>query len=173
MDGARYDVLVSLYLDPENKEVVSIFSRLFPGRSITDVMKSHMGITAARQAEASIRDTNSYQELSQHTSGAKNSEAAARFSGKSILPPICGSVFPEMRVCMEEQDFHINIIKGKKKATKLVHKTLSTRQDLTFKGPRVQSTLTGLTVATERSVVKFDGLTEKRTKDQKALAHLA
>jgi len=69
LDGARHDVLVSLYLDPENKEIVSIFSRLFPGRSITDVMKSHMGIAAARQAEASIRETNSYQELSQHAKG--------------------------------------------------------------------------------------------------------
>lgn len=45
----------------------------------------------------------------------KNSEAAAKLSGKSILPPIRGSVFPEIRVCMEEQDFHVNIIKGKKK----------------------------------------------------------
>ena len=69
MDGARHDVLVSLYLDPENKEIVSIFSRLFPGRAITDVMKSHMGMAAARQAEASIRETNSYQELSQHATG--------------------------------------------------------------------------------------------------------
>lgn len=68
-DGARQDVLVSLYLDPANKEIVSIFSRLFPGRAITDVMKSHMGIAAARQAEASIRETNSYQELSQHGTG--------------------------------------------------------------------------------------------------------
>lgn len=68
-DGSRQDVLVSLYLDPENKEIVSIFSRLFPGRAITDVMKSHMGIAAARQAEASIRETNSYQELSQHGTG--------------------------------------------------------------------------------------------------------
>lgn len=69
LDGARHDVLVSLYLDPENKEIVSIFSRLFPGRAITDVMKSHLGIAAARQAEASIRETNSYQELSQHATG--------------------------------------------------------------------------------------------------------
>ena len=49
--------------------------------------------------------------------GAKNSEAAAKFSGKSVLPPIRGSVFPEVRACMEEQDFHISIIKGKKKVS--------------------------------------------------------
>ena len=69
MDGARHDVLVSLYLGPENKEIVSIFSRLFPGRAITDVMKSHMGMAAARQAEASIREASSYQQLSEHASG--------------------------------------------------------------------------------------------------------
>jgi len=129
-----------------------------------------MGIAAARQAEASIRETNSYQELSQRCTGVKNSEASAKFSGKSVLPPIHGSVFPEIRACMEEQDFHINIIKGKKKATKALHKALSARQDLSFKGPRVQSTLSA---PTEGGLVKFGGLTEKRTKDQKALVHLA
>ena len=69
MDGARQDVLMSLYLDPQNKEIVSIFSRLFPGRAITDVMKSHVGMAAARQAEAAIRETSSYRELSQHAAG--------------------------------------------------------------------------------------------------------
>ena len=53
-------------------------------------------------------------------------------------------------------------------ATKTFHKALSARQDLSFKGPRVQSTLS---TPTERSLVKFGGPTEKRTKDQKALVH--
>ncbi|EDO34517.1 predicted protein, partial [Nematostella vectensis] len=39
LDGAREDVLKCLYLEPDSKEVVSIFSRLFPGRSISDVTK--------------------------------------------------------------------------------------------------------------------------------------
>lgn len=173
MDGARHDVLVALYLDPENKEIVSIFSRLFPGRAITDVMKSHMGMSAARQAEASIRETNSYRQLSQHATGAKNSDSATKFSGKSVLPPIRGSVFPEVRVCMEEQDFHISIIKGKKKATKTVQRALSARQDLSLKGPRVQSKVNSSSAHTQGSVVKFDGLSEKRTKDQKALVYFA
>ena len=55
-------------------------------------------------------------------------------------------------------------------ATKALHKALSARQDLSFKGPRVQSTFSA---PTERSLVKFGGLTEKRTKDQKALVHHA
>ena len=55
-------------------------------------------------------------------------------------------------------------------ATKALHKAFSARQDLSFKGPRVQS---ALSAPTERSLVKFGGLTEKRTKDQKALVHQA
>ena len=43
----------------------------------------------------------------------------AKFGDKSVLPPITKSVFPEVRACMEEKDFHINIIKGKKKVTGL------------------------------------------------------
>ena len=57
------------------------------------------------------------------SSGAKNSDSATKFSGKSVLPPIRGSVFPEVRVCMEEQDFHISIIKGKKKVSHLLIET--------------------------------------------------
>lgn len=45
----------------------------------------------------------------------KLSESTSKFSGKSILPPIRDGMFPEIRSCMEEQDFHINIIKSKKK----------------------------------------------------------
>ena len=52
----------------------------------------------------------------------KNSEATAKFSGKSVLPPIRGSVFPEIRACMEEQDFHINIIRGKKKVSPVIQR---------------------------------------------------
>ena len=50
-------------------------------------------------------------------SGAKDSKAVAKFSSKSVLPPIRG--FPEVRACMEEKDFHVSIIKGKEKVTLL------------------------------------------------------
>jgi hypothetical protein len=56
-DGAREDVLRCLYLDPNNKEVVSIFSRLFPGKAISDVTKGTLGLAAARAVEAQIRTT--------------------------------------------------------------------------------------------------------------------
>ena len=58
-------------------------------------------------------------------------------------------------------------------ATKTVQRALSARQDLSFKGPRVQSKVNKSSAHAERSVVKFEGLTDKRTKDQKLLVHLA
>lgn len=58
-------------------------------------------------------------------------------------------------------------------ATKTVQRALSARQDLSFKGPRVQSKFNSSSVHAEKSVVKFDGLTDKRAKDQKALVQLA
>lgn len=171
MDGARQDVLMSLHLDPQNKEIVSLFSRLFPGRAITDVTKSHLGIAAARHVEAAIRETNSYRELSHRAAdGAKDSKAVAKFSSKSVLPPIRG--FPEVRACMEEKDFHVSIIKGKKKATKKVQRALSARQDLSLKGPRVETKLSSSARA-DRSVVKFGAKQNTTKASQKLLVHLA
>ncbi|KAK2567014.1 Tetratricopeptide repeat protein 16 [Acropora cervicornis] len=143
MDGARLDVLMSLYLDPQNKDVVSIFSRLFPGRVITDVMKR-----------------------------GKDSKAVAKFGDKSVLPPITESVFPEVRSCMEEKDFHINIIKGKKKATRKVQRALSARQDLSLKGPRVESKLC-FSAPAERSVVKFGAKGNTPKSPKKPVVNLA
>ena len=51
---------MSLYLDPTNKEIISIFSRLFPGKTTTDVMQSRVGMAAAQAVEASIRDAQPY-----------------------------------------------------------------------------------------------------------------
>lgn len=172
MDGARLDVLMSLYLDPQNKDVVSIFSRLFPGRVITDVMKSHLGTVAAHHAEAAIRETNSYRGLSHRASGGKDSKAVAKFGDKSVLPPITESVFSEVRSCMEEKDFHINIIKGKKKATRKVQRALSARQDLSLKGPRVESKLC-FSAPAERSVVKFGAKGNTPKSPKKPVVNLA
>ena len=112
-DGAREDVLKCLYLDHNNKEVLSIFSRLFPGRTVGDVTKSTIAMAAARAVEAHIRDTFGPQLPS--VAKKKFSQSSSKFSGMSVLPPIRDSVFFEIRSCMEEQDFHINIIKSKKK----------------------------------------------------------
>lgn len=63
------------------------------------------------------RSNPSHSPLAVFFSGGKDSKVVVKFGDKSVLPPITESVFPEVRSCMEEKDFHINIIKGKKKVT--------------------------------------------------------
>ena len=46
MTGARQDLLMGLLLDPTNEDVISILSRLFPGKSISDVVNSRAADTA-------------------------------------------------------------------------------------------------------------------------------
>lgn len=51
MQGARQDLIMGLLLDPTNEEVLSILSRLFPGKSVGDVVNSR----AADQAKTILR----------------------------------------------------------------------------------------------------------------------
>ncbi len=49
MSAARQDILMALHLDPHNAECISILSRLYPGKSIKDVLQSRPSM-AARDA---------------------------------------------------------------------------------------------------------------------------
>ena len=51
MTGARGDLLMGLLLDPQNEDVISILSRLFPGKSVGEVLQSR----AAESAKMAIR----------------------------------------------------------------------------------------------------------------------
>ncbi|XP_038063686.1 uncharacterized protein LOC119734321 [Patiria miniata] len=50
--GARHDLLVTLHIEPNNEEILSLLPRLFPGKPISDIMKSK----AARQAKAEVEN---------------------------------------------------------------------------------------------------------------------
>ena len=50
--GARLDLIMGLLLDPQNEDVISILSRLFPGKSVMDVVNSR----AADTAKIALRD---------------------------------------------------------------------------------------------------------------------
>ena len=40
MSAARQDILLALHLDPAHPEVTSMMARLFPGKTVNDVMHS-------------------------------------------------------------------------------------------------------------------------------------
>ena len=50
MSGARQDVLMALLLDPTNDEMMSMLSRMFPGKTVKDVLHSR----AANQAKEAL-----------------------------------------------------------------------------------------------------------------------
>ena len=40
ISGARQDLLMAMQLDPSNGEITSMMARLFPGKTVKDVMRS-------------------------------------------------------------------------------------------------------------------------------------
>ncbi|XP_076802726.1 tetratricopeptide repeat protein 16-like isoform X2 [Clavelina lepadiformis] len=49
VDASRKDILISLHLDPNNEEIIPLVSRLFPGRSVNEVLKSKAAEIAREQ----------------------------------------------------------------------------------------------------------------------------
>nr|XP_039259646.1 tetratricopeptide repeat protein 16-like [Styela clava] len=54
LQAAQQDVLISLILDPNNNEAVPLASRLFPGRSLTEVLRSGAASDAQRFLQSAI-----------------------------------------------------------------------------------------------------------------------
>ncbi|XP_052229200.1 LOW QUALITY PROTEIN: tetratricopeptide repeat protein 16-like [Dreissena polymorpha] len=73
MTGARGDLIMGLLLDPDNEDVISILSRLFPGKSVGDVLASR----AAESAKMAIRNI-FHPPRSQQTQQEGEEESVAR-----------------------------------------------------------------------------------------------
>ena len=55
-DGAKYDVSCCLFLEPDNRSIMSLFSRLYPEKSVEDILKSSSGILAAQSVQQAISE---------------------------------------------------------------------------------------------------------------------
>ena len=49
--AARQDIIFALHLDPSNPETLSLMARLFPGKSVKDVLQSRMAL----QVESAVK----------------------------------------------------------------------------------------------------------------------
>ncbi|XP_019615804.1 PREDICTED: uncharacterized protein LOC109463427 [Branchiostoma belcheri] len=169
--GAREDILMSLHLDPSSDEILSILSRLFPGKSVGEVMKSK----AAKAAKLTLDQmlymaaapshrlppvdrSQSAPELSLAVdSSADTTDKGIQVSEEPyttkdtpkkkktlVKGPFSGSkvkripILPDLKMCMEERDFHMQIAKGKKKITVGLKKVLKERKTLKYKGARLR-----------------------------------
>ncbi|KAI8517851.1 Tetratricopeptide repeat protein 16 [Branchiostoma belcheri] len=169
--GAREDILMSLHLDPSSDEILSILSRLFPGKSVGEVMKSkaakaakltldqmlymaaapshrlppvdrsqsapELSLAVDSSADTTDKGIQVSEEpyMSKDTPKRKKTLVKGPFSGSKVKRT---PILPDLKMCMEERDFHMQIAKGKKKITVGLKKVLKERKTLKYKGARLR-----------------------------------
>ncbi|KAK7478800.1 hypothetical protein BaRGS_00030011 [Batillaria attramentaria] len=139
--GARQDLLLGLLLDPTNEDVLSILARLFPGKSVADVINS----PAAAAAQSMLMNMGPAAALTKapplpfmlHMAGggdgAKQNEEEG---GGAVWRP--AGCFPSFTLCMEEKQFNVALVHEKKKVELEVKEALQNRRPLRHHGTRIQ-----------------------------------
>lgn len=144
LSGARQDILMALHLQPGHPEVTSLMGRLYPGKSVQDVIHSPAA-QPARQATSNLVITASPVKLDPIQSQSEGDVRAESPAGvDDRAPPIAGSPwlpghsFPPLKACMDERDFNIKIAVEKKYINTQVKDALHNRRSLKHKGGRIQ-----------------------------------
>jgi len=128
---AQVDVISGLTLDPSNKDFLSIFGRLYPREKVQDVLSSSFGQLVQKALEEVIEE---------NFPGEGFKAKDVRLTKKKSLPQIDSvraAVLEKIAHCMEDQEFHVEIIKGKKKVNELVETVIQSRIDLDYDGPKI------------------------------------
>lgn len=156
MQGARQDLIMGLLLDPTNEEVLSILSRLFPGKSVGDVVNSR----AADQAKTILRgilypkvlvpksstsvassadvvETTKDPGLMSASAKSTWSQEDADISNVEERMYKSGSCFPNLKACMDERDFNLKLAEEKKQVHEDVKTVMIERRTLKYSGGRV------------------------------------
>ncbi|XP_071802122.1 uncharacterized protein [Asterias amurensis] len=148
--GARHDLLVTLHLEPNNEEILTLMPRLFPGKSITDIMRSKSGRAAKAEVENAVvtaspvrlpalnGDATNKEAQPNNTSPQATSQAGAKhvsFASAAATPS--GSVMPDLKECMNEIGFNTVLAKKKKKVSNHVKSLLHDRQTLWTDAPKL------------------------------------
>lgn len=151
MVGARQDLLMGLLLDPTNEDVISILSRLFPGKSVAEVINSRAADTAKLALKAVLfppqpRSLESKSATAMEVTFVEGdrqpppsavktewSQAESDVAKKDGLPAL-----QRLKTCMSEQDFAVVLMEGKKQVHMEIKSSLRERKSLKYDGPRVQ-----------------------------------
>ncbi|XP_064649885.1 tetratricopeptide repeat protein 16-like isoform X2 [Lineus longissimus] len=152
-NGARSDILFALLLDPHSEELMSLLSRLFPGKSVKDILESRAA-QAARLALSNVTVTASpikLKALQEEGSDEEGSEVQSSFGGKSQAATASASApepiipmwqpdrgLPDFKACLQEWEFNIKVAKEKKVVSTKVKKHFHERKPLKYIGARVQ-----------------------------------
>lgn len=153
--SARGDLLMGLLLDPDNEDVISILSRLFPGKSVGDVLNSR----AAESAKYAIRqifnkpvtkkdviDEDEESVVSEPEGGDEGSQKADDdvqsevTEATSMSQPVWHpeAAVSEFKFMMEEREFNVKLVEIKQEVNSKVKSALLERRSLKYTGARVQ-----------------------------------
>ncbi|CAL1536379.1 unnamed protein product [Lymnaea stagnalis] len=147
MTGAREDLLLGLWLAPKNEEVISLMSRLFPGKSVGDVINSEaaqvaqnalMADTDKAPAEPSNPQTIEGGDVAFDEDTIKQGEGQLSNQGEATKWHPGGSS-KSYRMCMEEREFYIQQVKEKKKVELKVKDALINRKSLHYNGGKINA----------------------------------
>ncbi|XP_072015740.1 uncharacterized protein [Amphiura filiformis] len=138
---ARHDLLMALHLDPSNDDILSLMPRLFPGKSVGDVMRSKAARTAKIAVDNAVvtaspiklpeiqRDGGVKMTEGQRDEKVNGTAKHVAFASDGV-PPHRDPSMPDIRECMSETQFNKVLTKNKKKVSDHVKTLLHDRKSL-------------------------------------------
>eukprot|EP00057_Strongylocentrotus_purpuratus_P033762 XP_792693.2 PREDICTED: tetratricopeptide repeat protein 16 [Strongylocentrotus purpuratus] len=141
-NGARQDFLMGLHLDSSNTEILTLMPRIYPGKSVGDVMRTKHAKEAKIAADNAVI-TASPIILPAMGSSAQDSREGGLFhtdgSKRVNFDPglISDTAVPPLKYCMNEQDFNRALTKQKKKISNHVKTLLNERGSMRAEKPKL------------------------------------
>ncbi|XP_078484235.1 tetratricopeptide repeat protein 16-like [Ciona intestinalis] len=148
VDAARNDIMYSLHLDPNNEEIIPLLSRLFPGRSVKEVLMSNSAEQVRNSILRMMGPTKKLQPLEsrqQTIETSKKDDAKDPSKAKSLSEsPISDDVFSVSEVSTpgpRKMPTDAEIIREKKNVADDLKNIFRFPQSLRYTGPRVASNI--------------------------------
>ncbi|XP_067939514.1 tetratricopeptide repeat protein 16-like [Watersipora subatra] len=126
--GARTDILTAMHLNPDQENTISLTSRLFPGKSIDEIMSS--------KPSQAIKQT-----LQHILSSPSDRKLTPVNNSKQKMSKREGKARAKYKACVQEEEFNRILAREKMVVHEKVKIALSDRQSLKHKGPTVANRL--------------------------------
>ncbi|XP_071498335.1 uncharacterized protein [Diadema antillarum] len=133
-NGARQDFLMALHLDPSNIEILTLMPRLYPGKSVGDVMRTRPAKEAKMAAENLVVTASPVKLPGLDSSSPEGQGLAAvgddgrkKVTFGAVIPEEEDAIVPSLKYCMDEIEFNKVLTKQKKKISTQVKSLLNDR----------------------------------------------
>lgn len=132
--GARQDFLMALHLDSSNTEILTLMPRIYPGKSVGDVMRTKHAKEAKIAADNAVMTASPIKlpGLDSCTMDGQQGAVGGADGGKRVTfaPSMAqeqDTVVPSLKYCMDEIEFNKILTKHKKKISNHVKSLLHDR----------------------------------------------